>query len=159
MACNHHWKPKISNILYNNTGCPKCAKSGFDPSKNGTFYIFLLEKDGRKGLGFGITNVLAEREKDHKRTFRETNTIGTLIRSFKFKTGYHAQEIEAEIKKHPAIIDFGITGFRRECLPVSLKKYLFNRLSDYKARSEAEAIPLIVFPIACCFALYKEVTP
>lgn len=53
-CCNHIWDANPSNIIYNNSGCPICAKFGFDPTKPAIYYYIKL-KDYELYKG-GITN-------------------------------------------------------------------------------------------------------
>jgi predicted GIY-YIG superfamily endonuclease len=47
-----------------NTGCPTCAKTGFDPNEAG--YLYLLEHPTWELLQIGITNEPKKRLRDHK---------------------------------------------------------------------------------------------
>lgn len=113
------------------TRCPTCTKWGFDSSKPTTFYLFELSKDGLSGIGFGITNVFKARCKFHKYTFKKTNTRAILIKYHEFPNGDIPRKIESELKRHPSIINFGIEGFRTECLPIEYKQFLLDIISDW----------------------------
>ena len=60
----HRWLGALSDRKAG-TGCPTCAKFGFDPNKDGYFY--LLEHEGWDMLQIGITNVPEKRLQKHKR--------------------------------------------------------------------------------------------
>jgi len=47
------------------SGCPTCAKSGFDPNKDG--YLYFIEHDRWEMFQIGITNVPEDRLADHQR--------------------------------------------------------------------------------------------
>ena len=60
----HFWKQTIQERK-SGSGCPSCAKSGFDPNKDGWLY-FLSHPDWEM-LQIGITNVPDDRLSTHKR--------------------------------------------------------------------------------------------
>ena len=60
----HKWMGALSDRKAG-TGCPTCAKFGFDPNKDGYFY--LLEHEEWDMLQIGITNVPDKRLQKHKR--------------------------------------------------------------------------------------------
>ncbi len=64
--CNegHHWSAMLSDRKAG-TGCPTCAKFGFDPNKDG--YLYLLEHAVWEMLQIGITNVPNKRLQKHRR--------------------------------------------------------------------------------------------
>jgi hypothetical protein len=62
----HKWRAPTSDRSHGQ-GCPSCAKSGFDPNKDG--YLYLIEHDIWQMLQIGITN-------NPKRRLREHGLIG-----------------------------------------------------------------------------------
>ena len=60
----HRWLGALSDRKAG-TGCPTCAKFGFDPNKDG--YLYLLEHQAWDMLQIGITNVPEKRLKKHER--------------------------------------------------------------------------------------------
>ena len=50
----HTWRAKVSNRVSRLSGCPGCAKNGFDPTKTGVFYVIASSKLG--AMKVGITN-------------------------------------------------------------------------------------------------------
>lgn len=83
-------------------GCPSCGEYGYDPYKNGTFYILGV---GDKYLKFGITNNFNRRLKEISTgSSFEVNKIYT----FNFEDGYTPLEIERLVKlsiKDKAVVD------------------------------------------------------
>ena len=59
----HEWRAAVSNRV-NGTGCPSCAKSGYDPNKSGWFY--LIDHDGLEMYQIGISNYPDDRLANHK---------------------------------------------------------------------------------------------
>jgi DNA-directed RNA polymerase subunit RPC12/RpoP len=57
----HKWNTIISNVLHNKSGCPKCAKYGFNP--NLPAYCYVLCYDNY--IKFGITNNWKRRKAEH----------------------------------------------------------------------------------------------
>lgn len=60
----HRWKGTLSDRK-SGTGCPTCAKFGFDPNKDG--YLYFLEHDVWSMFQIGITNVPDKRLQKHRR--------------------------------------------------------------------------------------------
>ncbi|MBQ4672288.1 hypothetical protein [Aeromonas dhakensis] len=55
--CGCQWETtRINDLLNTDSGCPSCAKTGYDPSKSGTFYVVEWTNQETKWLKFGITN-------------------------------------------------------------------------------------------------------
>ena len=62
----HQWKAAVvSRTSGHNTGCPSCAKSGFNPNENG--FLYLLCHPDWEMLQIGITNVPDIRLAIHRR--------------------------------------------------------------------------------------------
>jgi hypothetical protein len=61
---SHLWSQRISERK-SGTGCPSCAKSGFDPNKDG--WLYFLEHPDWEMFQIGITNVPDDRLATHKR--------------------------------------------------------------------------------------------
>ena len=59
----HQWSTRVVNRTFerDQTGCPSCSQSGFDPEKPSWFY--LLARPGEQQLG--ITNNLPNRMRTH----------------------------------------------------------------------------------------------
>jgi len=63
-SIGHVWSQTISERK-SGTNCPSCAKSGFDPNKEG--WLYFLEHSDWEMLQIGITNVPDDRLATHKR--------------------------------------------------------------------------------------------
>ena len=61
----HKWKTRIINRTFSKSGCPTCAKTGFDPNKDG--YLYFIENSNWEMLQIGITNIPDHRLNDHKK--------------------------------------------------------------------------------------------
>lgn len=94
---------------------------GFRPSKPGYVYILkLLTRTGDVYTGYGITNNLERRFKDHELTFRRHGITCLETKTYYFANGMRAQETEQDItaylhdaKQHHSLK--GVSGFIREC--------------------------------------------
>lgn len=64
-TCNSEWRASPINRSRVNSGCPKCAKTGYDATSEG--YLYLLRKEQEGLQQFGITNVPAKRTSQHKK--------------------------------------------------------------------------------------------
>ncbi len=61
----HQWKASIASRTRNLSGCPTCAKYGFDPNADG--FIYFLEQDVWKMYQIGITNYPEKRLSQHRK--------------------------------------------------------------------------------------------
>jgi hypothetical protein len=61
----HKWKANPQSRTVHKTGCPSCAKAGFDPNKPG--YLYFLEHPNWQMLQIGITNNPKRRLNSHSR--------------------------------------------------------------------------------------------
>jgi hypothetical protein len=62
----HVWtSPIYHRTSKNGTGCPTCAKTGFDPNDDG--YLYFLRHESWEMLQIGITNVPDDRLRRHRR--------------------------------------------------------------------------------------------
>lgn len=59
--CGHTWETRYNNLVNYGTGCPKCAKTGYNPDKSGTLYF--LRSTTRDIVKIGITNKPEQRIK------------------------------------------------------------------------------------------------
>jgi len=59
----HVWRATVANRTNLQQGCPSCAKSGFDPNKDG--YLYFLEHHDWDMYQVGITNVPKDRLATH----------------------------------------------------------------------------------------------
>ncbi len=60
----HRWRATPLNRTKHQSGCPTCARGGFDPNKNG--YLYLLNHETWNMLQIGITNFPDKRMTTHK---------------------------------------------------------------------------------------------
>ena len=60
----HVWNAQVANRT-NGTGCPSCAKGGFDPNIDG--WLYLIRNDNFRMLQIGISNFPMDRLKVHER--------------------------------------------------------------------------------------------
>jgi len=130
MKCpvGHHFRMSPNEFKSGNR-CSYCSKCGFKRLEPAVLYVYNLERNGLNGIGFGVSNNFRIRHKAHMVSFGKTNTKWKLLAKIQFKTGEQALEIETKLKRHPDIFDFGVTGFRAECLPNKLKRYVLETIT------------------------------
>ncbi len=76
-SCGHRWGTTVSSRTKpgGGSGCPKCAKTGFDTSKEAWFYLF--ERPGEQQLG--VTNRSEGRFLEHERAgWSRVDVVGPL---------------------------------------------------------------------------------
>lgn len=92
-----NWKCPTCNFVYPSTGsnriqgqgCPKCAKSGFDPSATG--WLYLIKNESKGLIKIGITNSLDTRLRAHRAEgFRKLDLSPPM-------PGHKARELEKKI--------------------------------------------------------------
>ena len=95
------WSPSVARLLSTGSGCPSCAKSGYDPSKHGTLYA--LRSECGSMVKIGISN-------DHRRRHRELAAATPFEwRCIELVHGEGARiaELEQELLGKTEPIDFG----------------------------------------------------
>lgn len=108
-ACGRVWSTTANNIK-KGQGCPSCCKSGYDVNKPGTFYVYEISNGF---IGFGITNVIKSRDRQHRRTFRLHSVSAKLLYTY-LGDGEDIFLAEQELKRHLPIESSGIPGFISE---------------------------------------------
>ncbi len=112
---NHEFTIKPGHFK-DGVGCAACAKWGFNPMRPVYLYLFKLENRIGTALGFGITNDIDDRVRQHKNVFKKTRTEWEYLGYYYFENGKEGMEIEAYLKKHKHKIDMKIDGFRKEAI-------------------------------------------
>lgn len=85
LKCNNIWKAETRNIINNKSGCPTCAKHGFNPSLPAvTYCIYFKELDLYK---IGISN-------NYKKRMKQFGYIPEIIFIREFELGKCAKELE-----------------------------------------------------------------
>ncbi|WP_164672839.1 GIY-YIG nuclease family protein [Aeromonas hydrophila] len=111
--CDYRWSTtRASNIINQGVGCPSCAKTGYDSSKAGTFYIVEWTNNHKQWVKFGITN------RNPKTRFiqQKSNTTNTykVLSLHYFEDGTIPPELERLVKplkdKYPS-------GITKEIMP------------------------------------------
>jgi hypothetical protein len=59
----HKWNALVSNRTRQESGCPTCSNSGFDPNENG--FLYFIQHSVWQMLQIGITNDPTQRLKKH----------------------------------------------------------------------------------------------
>ena len=63
--CGHEWPARVVDRGTQGNGCPRCSKTGFDPSKPGWLYLLRRYRNGRLEFQWGITNHLEQRTRQY----------------------------------------------------------------------------------------------
>lgn len=113
-------------------GCPKCSVTGFKPSKRGCFYLYrIVTASGLNLLGFGITNSIHHRDRQHQNEFRKSNASGSLTHKFFFHSGEHAKRLEALVASSFPLVNSSIYGFMREAVPLECLEPVLDMATQY----------------------------
>lgn len=62
----HVWRATVDSLVNSVSGCPKCAKHGYDPSKTG--YLYALRSECGRYVKVGISNEPKRRHKELERS-------------------------------------------------------------------------------------------
>lgn len=116
-GCGHEWIATLQNI-FNGSGCPKCAKHGFNPGKLASIYLYRILNKGVEYLGFGITNNMQARGRNHSKTFETAGARAELLFE-RSVPGTVARAAESRLKKELDCVSSGLKGFTSEALPYS----------------------------------------
>lgn len=129
-GCDHEWTTTLSSLTIQGTGCPVCAKAGFDQTKPGEFYIYKLNRNSVDYIGFGITGYPKDRHARHRKSISEAGATGHLHASYQM-SGYAAQALESALKSELDRSNTGIEGFIREAVLYSpeMLEYIESRAS------------------------------
>lgn len=124
IVCYEHGEFLQSPIKHlSGQGCPNCAKSGFDSSKEAIFYVYAFNNY----IGFGISNNFKARNKVHLCNFKKKGIDATLTATYNM-SGELAQSLERHIKQTLDIVDSGIDGFKTEALHIDDLGKLYETL-------------------------------
>jgi len=116
-GCGHEWAATLHNT-FNGSGCPKCAKHGFNPGKPASIYLYRILNKGVEYLGFGITNNMQARGRNHSKTFETAGAMAELLFE-RSVPGTVARAAESRLKKELDCVSSGLKGFISEALPYS----------------------------------------
>jgi len=106
------------------------VKTGYNKNKPAHLYVLLLKSKNTRYVGFGVTNSLGDRIKQHELSADKKGFTIELVRSI-CGDGSEILKLERGIKRKFTIVDSGIKGFRREC--VSFDD--LNAVLDFVAQS------------------------
>jgi hypothetical protein len=127
----HTWSAVITHLINNRKGCPYCTPHGFKPNLPATFYLFLLIVNGQSIVGIGVTNNFKTRQIQHRYAFKKAEIKWTLLQKIYFESGAKARELEQAILAGQPTINIGISGFKRECLPVEMMPFIQSKIASY----------------------------
>lgn len=101
MQCPDHgeWTADINHLLNTGSGCPGCAKRGFDQTKPGFLYLYSWHGLGHEILKIGITNKMEEFKRIKEQHARNKGMTGELIDVWRWEDGSIARDYETEIKR------------------------------------------------------------
>lgn len=99
----HVWIATVDSLVNSVTGCPKCAKYGYDPSKKG--YLYALRSECGRYVKVGISNKLSRRRTELARATPFKFNIVEQIR------GDGSKIAELEKYFHSKYERAGFTGF------------------------------------------------
>lgn len=116
-GCGHEWVATLHNT-FNGSGCPKCAKHGFNPGKPASIYLYRILNKGVEYLGFGITNNMQARDRNHTKTFEVAGASAEMLFE-RAVPGAVARAAESRLKKELDCVSSGLKGFTSEAVPYS----------------------------------------
>lgn len=127
LKCKYHtsWKINFLN-LKNGHGCPLCAKCGYKSDKPASVYVLrVMNSEGEGFTGFGITNDIELRMRDHRCSAGKKGYV--IYEAFNFETdGYTARDIENKILKNFPLEPQVVKCFKKEATSLSLYEQVVN---------------------------------
>ena len=108
------------------------GKSGFDPNKKSSFYVVRLTGMVESYVGFGISNDVQQRLKEHKRNSASFGFSLDVIMVLDFETGHSIEVFEKELKSKLPIASSGVEGFKTEAVLKKDESLLFDAISEWK---------------------------
>ncbi len=119
------WAARVDNLVNNGQGCPRCAKTGFNPAKPATLYV--LRSECGDMVKIGISN---DHDQRHKRLRRSTPFNWACVELINSCDGRLIAEWEKELHSWTEQAEFsesfdGYTEWRKwdDRLPLWLKRY------------------------------------
>lgn len=99
-ACTMLWETSYSSIL-NGSGCPSCAKFGFQKDKPAVLYVLRVISEGGILLGYkyGITCDLHRRILQHNKVCKPLGITFETSFVWNYKSGFYANSHESTLKK------------------------------------------------------------
>lgn len=118
-SSHNNWSATNASIYQVGSGCPSCAKYGFDSGKPAYFYcIPLFNKEFGEVYGFGITNDWSGRCKKHKKNLLKKGFTWGVPRSVLIEDGRLTRKLETTIKtylkQNNFSLNLGVEGFTTE---------------------------------------------
>jgi len=132
----HRWKSVVSHRT-DGTGCPSCARSGFDPNKDG--WLYLIDHDDLDMFQIGISNVPDGRLGQHSKRGWEVQEVrgpmeGHLTQELE-KAILRAVERRGGVLGHKAGIE-KFDGYSEAWTKDSLRVSSFKQLMDWVHEDE-----------------------
>lgn len=128
--CGHEWWSAANSVMHK-SGCPACAKYGFDPSLPSSIYVYNV---GDTFCGYGITKNFKARHKTHENTFKKFGASWKIVKIYKC-AGVEAQRIEKLLKNTFPRYGTSMEGFRHESTSIKHLDELLSLIGTELARS------------------------
>lgn len=116
------------------------VKTGYNKKKTGYLYVLKLSSDNKEYVGFGVTNSIDDRIKQHDLSAAKTGFVVQVIKVFS-GDGERILCTERDIKRKFRMIDSGIKGFRRECSSLdnlqAILDFAYEALENAQSYQEA----------------------
>lgn len=119
---------KKLKILHQMCKHMKRGRGNYNPEKSGSFYVVYI---GDVALGFGISNQVEQRLKQHKRTCSRSGLSFSVKSVLNFRDGFAARDLETLIKEVVPIYNTGVTGFVREAVHVRDAELLYTTIGTF----------------------------
>lgn len=120
VVCVEHGEfEQLANDHMKGIGCRDCAKFGFSTDMPATFYVYRIKSSVGDYIGFGITNSMTTRHKQHVVTFKNNAVKWELLKTIEFHCGGDALALETMVKRNMNCVNAELEGFRTEALSVN----------------------------------------
>jgi hypothetical protein len=86
----------------------------FKPHLPSTFYLLVIDSSSFKFIGYGITNNLDVRIKDHQYSLKKSAMFIETIQTYEFSDGFKAKYAEDLFRNKFPLLEIDVRGFKRE---------------------------------------------
>lgn len=142
LICPHHglYKKSVSNFKVN-PSCVKCnpPKSGYKRQSKGFLYVLDILVNDTRVVGYGISNVVYARLRDHKRNLKTIGATITNIQVFE-GSGTAVLAVENDIKSLHTTGLLDCEGFRRESISIDRKDEVLEKCKKLKVLDNVDKL-------------------
>lgn len=129
--CGHEWTAGIGNLIYPGTGCPSCAKYGYNKGMNG--FLYILRSECGRHVKVGITNHPEQRYRQLRKATPFKFSVVEVV------SGEGSEIADLENHIHRKYESSGFTGFDGCTEWLAFNECIISDAINYKVGNKALA--------------------